>query len=79
VTFEIVSPITDIDFTISSPVAEVKAVQPKLSKTRANYFSFDLLFKAEPVAQVEDNKIMFELTNETRHQSKCVQFVPVTE
>jgi cell division protein FtsZ len=30
VTFEIVSPITDIDFTISSPVAEVKAVQPKV-------------------------------------------------
>jgi cell division protein FtsZ len=39
------------------------------------------LFKAEPVAQVEDNKIMFELTNETRDikVNEAVQFVPVTE
>jgi cell division protein FtsZ len=39
------------------------------------------LFKTEPVAQVEDNKIMFELTNETRDikVNEAVQFVPVTE
>jgi cell division protein FtsZ len=68
VTFEIVSPITDIDFTISSPVA-VKAA--KIIEQEQTTFSFDLpLFKAEPVAQVEDNKIMFELTNDSRHQSK---------
>ena len=83
VTFEIVSPITDIDFTISSPVAEVKAVQPKIiERQEQTTFSFDLpLFKAEPVAQVEDNKIMFELTNETRDikVNEAVQFVPVTE
>ena len=83
VTFEIVSPITDIDFTISSPVGEVKAVQPKIIERQAQTtFSFDLpLFKAEPVAQVEENKIMFELTNETREikVNEAVQFVPVTE
>jgi cell division protein FtsZ len=43
VTFEIVSPITDIDFTISSPVAEVKAVQPKnYRRQEQTTFSFDL-------------------------------------
>ena len=83
VTFEIVSPITDIDFTISSPVAEVKAVQPKaIERQEQTTFSFDLpLFKAEPVAQVEESKVMYELTNETRDikVNEAVQFVPVTE
>ncbi|MFV8344855.1 cell division protein FtsZ [Flavobacterium sp. ZB4P13] len=86
VTFEIVSPITDIDFTISTPVAEVKevkAVQPKvIERQEQTAFSFDLpLFKAEPVAQVEEKKVMFELTNETRDikVNEAVQYVPVTE
>ncbi|TDE54214.1 cell division protein FtsZ [Flavobacterium sp. GT3P67] len=86
VTFEIVSPITDIDFTISTPVSEVnevKAVQPKvIERQEQTAFSFDLpLFKAEPVAQVEESKVMFELTNETRDikVNEAVQFVPVTE
>jgi cell division protein FtsZ len=86
VTFEIVSPITDIDFTISSPIAEVKevkAVQPKvIERQEQTTFSFDLpLFKTEPVAQVEENKVLFELTNETRDikVNEAVQFVPVTE
>lgn len=83
VTFEIVSPITDIDFTISSPVAEVKVEQPRGNERQEQTtFSFDLpLFKSEPVAQVEENKIMFELTAETRDikVNEAVQFVPVTE
>ncbi|WP_338647389.1 cell division protein FtsZ [Flavobacterium sp. KS-LB2] len=83
VTFEIVSPITDIDFTISSPVAEVKPVQQKvIERQEQTTFSFDLpLFKTEPVAQVEESKVMFELTNETRDikVNEAVQFVPVTE
>ncbi|MFV8335947.1 cell division protein FtsZ [Flavobacterium sp. RSP29] len=83
VTFEIVSPITDIDFTITSPVAEVKAVQPKvIERQEQTTFSFDLpLFKAEPVAKVEESKVMFELTSETRDikVNEAVQFVPVTE
>ena len=49
-------------------------------------FSFDLpLFNTptiqEPVAKVEENKVLFELTNETREikVNEPVQFVPVTE
>jgi cell division protein FtsZ len=89
VTFEIVSPITDIDFTITAPepvnVPEVKAVQPKVvERQEQTTFSFDLpLFKAEPIVEkkVEENKVLFELTNETRDikVNEAVQFVPVTE
>ena len=83
VTFEIVSPITDIDFTISSPKTEIKTVQPKvIEREEQTTFSFDLpLFKAEPIAQVEENKVMFELTSETHDikVNEAVQFVPVTE
>jgi cell division protein FtsZ len=84
VTFEIVSPINDIEFTFTAPeVKEVKAVQPKIiERQEQTAFSFDLpLFKAEPVAQIEENKVLFELTNETRDikVNEAVQFVPVTE
>jgi cell division protein FtsZ len=87
VTFEIVSPITDIDFTITSPIAEVKEVkteQPKVIERQQEQttFSFDLpLFKTEPVVQVDENKVLFELTNETRDikVNEAIQFVPVTE
>nr|WP_294788267.1 cell division protein FtsZ [uncultured Flavobacterium sp.] len=95
VTFEIVSPITDIDFTISAPEAPVvqqmqqmhQPVQQQrvFEKEEQTAFSFDLpLFKQEPVKRepvVEDNRILFELTNETREikVNDPVQFVPVTE
>jgi cell division protein FtsZ len=85
VTFEIVSPLKDIDFTFTTPkVAEVKEVQqPKaIEREEQTTFSFDLpIFKAEPVAEVEDKKVLFELTNETREikVNQPVQFVPVTE
>ena len=81
VTFEIVSPINDIEFTFTTP--EVKAVQPKIvERQEQTAFSFDLpLFKTEAVAPVEENKVLFELTNETREikVNEAVQFVPVTE
>ncbi|QLC66034.1 cell division protein FtsZ [Flavobacterium sp. LPB0248] len=97
VTFEIVSPITDIDFTISSPeapaVQQVQQQQPiqpvqqqrVFEKEEQTTFSFDLpLFKQEPVRRepvIEDNRVLFELTNETREikVNDPVQFVPVTE
>ncbi|PXY41096.1 cell division protein FtsZ [Flavobacterium cheongpyeongense] len=91
VTFEIVSPITDIDFTISSPQVksfqETKQVEQRiLEREEQTTFSFDLpLFRAEPEVKkhqvVEDNKILFELTNETRNikVNEPVSFVPVTE
>ena len=95
VTFEIVSPITDIDFTISAPETqnfqEIKPIQQVQQRTfereEQTTFSFDLpLFrsepevKKEPVAQ-QENKILFELSNETRNikVNDPVQFVPVTE
>ncbi|KAF2515299.1 cell division protein FtsZ [Flavobacterium foetidum] len=92
VTFEIVSPITDIDFTITSPekpiAQETQPVQQQqrvFEKEEQTTFSFDLpLFKQEPIRKepvVEDNRILFELTNETREikVNDPVQFVPVTE
>jgi cell division protein FtsZ len=91
VTFEIVSPITDIDFTISAPAAEfVQEVKPVQQRTfereEQTTFSFDLpLFRSEPEVKkepvVEETKILFELTNETRNikVNDPVQFVPVTE
>jgi cell division protein FtsZ len=92
VTFEIVSPITDIDFTISAPemqsFQEVKPVQQRtFEREEQTTFSFDLpLFRAEPEVKKEpvvepEAKILFELTNETRNikVNDPVQFVPVTE
>ena len=93
VTFEIVSPINDADFMISEPkVADVRdifVVEPKVVERHEQAtFSFDLpLFNTPvapepvPVAKVEENKIMFELTEETRNikVNEAVQFVPVTE
>lgn len=95
VTFEIVSPITDIDFTITAPEAqvfqEVKPVQQVQQRTfereEQTTFSFDLpLFRSEPEVKKEpvaeqETKILFELSNETRNikVNDPVQFVPVTE
>jgi cell division protein FtsZ len=89
VTFEIVSPIKEEEFTFSTPkVEEVRQViqpiveQPKaIEKQEQTSISFDLpLFKAEPVQEKEE-KVFFELTNETKEikVNQAVQFVPVTE
>ncbi|KDN54506.1 cell division protein FtsZ [Flavobacterium seoulense] len=93
VTFEIVSPIKEEEFTFSTPKAEeVKQVifeQPKavveepkaIEKQEQTSISFDMpLFKAEPVQEKEE-KVLFELTNETKEikVNQAVQFVPVTE
>jgi len=95
VTFEIVSPIKEEEFTFSTPkVEEVKAVveQPKVvEKQEQTSFSFELPLyksetvkpepvKSEPVAAKEE-KVIFELTNETKEikVNQAVQFVPVTE
>jgi cell division protein FtsZ len=83
VTFEIVSPINDIDFTFTTPEAHaIETAQPKaVQKEEQATFSFDLpLFKSEPV--VEENKVVFELTSNEINDIKVVdpvQFVPMTE
>ena len=93
VTFEIVSPIKEIDFMISEPqvedVKDIFVVEPKVvEKNEQATFSFDLpLFNTPvapepvPVAKVEDKKVVFELSEETRNikVNEAVQFVPVTE
>ena len=91
VTFEIVSPIKDIDFVITNPTAEqVREVRSEPirfeEKQEQTTFSFDApLQRSEPVqtqAPVrQENEILFELTNETRDIKvvQPVQFVPVTE
>jgi cell division protein FtsZ len=83
VTFEIVSPINDIDFTFTTPEAHaIETAQPKaVQKEEQATFSFDLpLFKSEPA--VEENKVVFELTTNEINDIKVVdpvQFVPMTE
>jgi cell division protein FtsZ len=85
VTFEIVSPIKDIDYTFTTPkVEEVRAFQaPKaIEKQEQTCFTFDLPLEKKPeaVVRVEEN-VVFELSNETREikVNQPVQFVPVTE
>ena len=83
VTFEIVSPIKDLDFVVSSAeVKQIEVVEPKiLKKEEQATLSFDLpLFKSEPIKR-EESKTIFELSNETKNiiVNEPVQFVPVTE
>ncbi len=87
VTFEIVSPINDIDFMVETPKATHVAESKSIEREEQTAFSFDLpLFSPpaatpEPVAEIEENTILFDLTNETRNikVNEPVQFVPVTE
>lgn len=88
VTFEIVSPIKDLDFVVSSPeVKQIEVAEPKIFyKEEQATFSFDLpLFRSEPAkpqpVKQEETKTLFELSNETKEikVNEAVQFVPVTE
>ena len=82
VTFEIVSPIKDIEFTFTQPKAVVAPAQPKtIEKEEQTVFTFDLpLEKPKAVVREEEN-VIFELSPETREikVNQPVQFVPVTE
>ncbi|WP_281636245.1 cell division protein FtsZ [Flavobacterium marginilacus] len=86
VTFEIVSPIKEIDFIVTNPVIEsvreVKSAPVYFEEKQDQAaFTFDLpLSKSQPV-QEDSNTFLFELTNETRNIKVVdpVQFVPVTE
>ncbi len=88
VTFEIVSPIKDQEFSIVPPkMEEAKVIEQTKSFEREEQttFSFDLpLFKSEPVKEVQakqEEKLIFELTEETKaiKVNEPVEFVPVTE
>jgi cell division protein FtsZ len=86
VTFEIVSPIKDIDFTFTAPVVnDIKVVEPQVVREEIqNLFTFDLpVSTPEPKAEtkITDNKIFFDLTEETKDikVNEHIEFVPVTE
>ncbi len=85
VSFEIVSPIKEIDFSITNSdifdkVVEFEVVQPKFDDQIT--FLFDApLTNTDQEVEIEDNKILFELTNETRNikVNEAVHIVPITE
>jgi cell division protein FtsZ len=86
VTFEIVSPIKDIDFQFTAPVVnDIKVVEPQVVREEIqNLFTFDLPFSTPEVkteAKVEENKIFFDLSEETKDikVNEHIEFVPVTE
>ncbi|MFY7957821.1 MAG: cell division protein FtsZ [Flavobacteriaceae bacterium] len=81
VTFEIVSPIKDIDFKVTTPeVKEINVIEAKnITEEEQITFSFDM-----PVATTqvkEENKLVFELNDETKNiiVKEPVQVVPMTE
>lgn len=84
VTFEIVSPIKNTEFTFTSPQKkQIETAQHIENKKEEQVsFSFELpLFKSEPVQETQNDKIVFELTNEVKNieVKEPVQFIPLTE
>lgn len=88
VTFEIVSPINDIDFNVTTPeVLQMNVAEPKTIEVDEQItFTFDMpasptFERAEAVTEAEESRIIFDLTAETRNieVNEAVQFVPVTE
>jgi cell division protein FtsZ len=84
VTFEIVSPINDIDFNVATPEAlEMKVVEPKSIEVEEQItFTFDMpAVKFETIETIDESRVVFDLSAETRdiEVNEHVQFVPVTE
>ena len=86
VTFEIVSPqpVAKIVETPIFEVKQIKAVAPVYEKEEQVTFSFDLPIapaKVEKEEVVDDNRMLFELTNEVRNMkvNQPVQVIPMTE
>ena len=93
VTFEIVSPINDIDFKVTAPeVKEMKVIQPVtiIEKEEQITFSFDMpatptfekVEHIEKIEAVEETRIVFDLSAESVNEivvNEPVQFVPMTE
>ena len=80
VTFEIVSPIKDLDFQITSPIAA--KVEEKLVEQEQITFLFDAPITKNIEAEVENkNEIFFELTNDATEINvvQPVHVVPITE
>ena len=83
VTFEIVSPIKDIEFHFTNPVVnEIKVNEPKVIAREEEQitFSFDLPI-AKPVENVQEEKIIFDFSSEANNikVNEPIEFVSVTE
>ena len=94
VTFEIVTPEKPIEFVVSKPVIEsretselakqIKVIDHTVVKEEQAALTFDLpLFSPKTIEKetVNENKILFELTNETKNivVNQAVEMVPMTE
>jgi cell division protein FtsZ len=88
VTFEIVSPIMDIDYKVTTPeVREMKVVEPQnIIEEEQITFTFDMpaatptFEKVEAIEAVEESKIVFDLSEANDIVvNEPVQFVPITE
>ena len=82
VTFEIVSPIKDIDYTFTTPeIAAVKVIEAqKIVKEEEQItLSFDLPLTKSTL--VEENKILFDLSDNANEieVKQSVEFIPMTE
>ena len=91
VTFEIVSPLNDIDFNVATPeVLEMKVVEPIIDENLKQVqveeeqitFTFDIpTVKLETTETIDESRVVFDLSAEARdiEVNEHVQFVPVTE
>lgn len=84
VTFEIVSPINDIDFKVITPeVNEIKVIEPQNSiEEEQTTFTFDIpdTTTFEKIEAIEESKIVFDLSEANDIiVNEAVQFVQVTE
>ena len=83
VTFEIVSPIKEIDFQISMPVSdEIKTeIKTATLNDSQDLFTFDFPIHKKEEIVADENKILFNLSEETKNIQvvEPVQFIPVTE
>jgi cell division protein FtsZ len=92
VTFEIVSPIMDIDYKVTTPeVREMKVVEPQnIVEEEQITFTFDMpaalpVFEKveaiETIEAVEESRIVFDLSSDANDiiVNEAVEFVPVTE
>ncbi len=85
VTFDIVSPIKELDFTISNAkilekIVEFEVVHPKHDDQITFLFDAPITNKIEEI-DIKEDTILFELTNETRNikVNQAVHVVPITE
>ena len=82
VTFEIVSPIKDIDYTFTTPeIAAVKVIEAQIivKEEEQITLSFDLPLTKSTL--VEENKILFDLSDNANEieVKQSVEFIPMTE